>query len=63
MAPCPANVCREIVTKLIALDDGGTFAEPVPDDIPYYNEHLALIGSQRMDLGTMKKQTRRYKVR
>ena len=39
----------------------GIFGEPVPDDVPDYDGHLALIGTERMDLGTMKKQSRRYK--
>mmetsp|Transcript_18791 Transcript_18791/g.43728 ORF Transcript_18791/g.43728 Transcript_18791/m.43728 type:complete len:112 (-) Transcript_18791:100-435(-) len=43
------------------LDESGIFAEPVPDDVPDYDGHLALIGTERMDLGTMKKQSRRYK--
>ena len=38
----------------------GIFAEPVGDVLDY-DGHLALIGTERMDLGTMKKQSRRYK--
>ena len=30
-------------------------------DVLDYDGHLALIGTERMDLGTMKKQSRRYK--